>query len=305
MKLDAAIGAFTRHQAAERGLSEHTVLAASRDLADFLCYLSAGATERLAVDEIAPLHIKDYVAHLRDDRQLKPRSIGRMLSSIRGLFGYSVQQGWTPSNPASGIRNPRTPRSIPFFLSPPEIRALLTLPDCQDPGSPEAVFLCRRDWTMLVTFLFTGVRLSELTGLELPDVRMDERLLVVRGKGAKERLAPLHETAATTLNQYLAHRGQVVPKQSAALFCRPGGEPLTRRMAGYVVEKAVRRAGISRRTTPHKLRHTFATQLLRHGASLMEIRELLGHADISTTAIYTHTNVDRLRRAVDEVDAEL
>jgi len=294
MRLDQAIDLFLEHIRVERGLSDRSQTSYRGDLERLWGYLTEDGADPIRLEDVGPLHVKDFVAHLRDDRGYKPRSLSRAMSTLRVFFGFLVRRGKITKDPAASLHNPKTPRKLPVYLVEDEMRRILAV---HDPGAREG----ERNRTILVVFLFTGLRLSELVGLNWGDVDFGSGVLLVRGKGAKERLTPMHALVSASLKQL---RPPAANSGDAAVFVDGEGTRLTPRQAGYIVRKAVEGAGLSRRITPHKLRHTFATQLLRRGASLIEIKELLGHSDISTTSIYTHTNVERLRRAVDRIDMD-
>ncbi len=292
--LGNAIDQFLRHARDQRGLASHTQLAYETDLRDMLAYLSNGYSENLKLGDVSTLHAKDYIAHLRDDRDLKPKSVSRHLSSMRQFFDWCVQREYLDISPAENLRNPKTPKKLPHYLVTDEIGSLLRQPDKSDA-------IGNRDYAILVTFLFTGMRLSELTGLNLEDLDLEGRAIRIYGKGSKERLVPPHRVVVEALENYIRNHRPATHGQPEPVFLSRKRTRMTSRMAGWVVRKAVRQAGLSQRTTPHKLRHTFATQLLHRGANLLEIKELLGHNELATTSIYTHTNVDRLKKAVDKI----
>jgi site-specific recombinase XerD len=293
MDLPKAIDQFLAHHAQARGLAEHSNTAYRQDLEALWKYLSRDFTQTIAVAKLTPLDLKDFLAHLRDDQGYKPRSIARIMSSLRLFGAWLEKHGHVKTNPAAGLRNPRLEKRLPVFLSEDEIRRLLTVPDRSD-------WEGLRNHTILVTFLYTGLRLSELVGLNHGDLNLAAGTIRVMGKGAKERLIPVHTMLAGTLGIWLEGGGDQGP--ASPLFPRTDGSRMTSRQVGYVVKQGVLAAGISQRITPHKLRHTFATQLLHRGADLVEIKELLGHSQLATTSIYTHTTVERLRRAVDGID---
>ena len=292
MNLHGAIDDYLQAARVERNLAEGTLKAYAGDLADLARFLAEGRDAPPPVHEITRLDLKDYLAHLRDDRGISAKTLARRLSALRVLFAHAVRRRWIADSPARGLRNPRLARKLPVYLAADEAASQLQAPD---PESP----LAARDRAILATFLYGGLRLSELTGLDRSALDLGGGVLRIWGKGAKERLAPLHEGARRALEAYLR---ESPARDAEPLFRDKEGRRLTSRAAGQVVRDAVQRAGLSRRITPHKLRHTFATHLLRGGADLMEIRDLLGHSSITTTAIYTHTNAGRLRRAVDLLD---
>lgn len=287
--LHDAIAAFLAAQRVERGLAPSTLEAYESDLLQAAAALAEGDDRPVRLASITALDLKDFLADLRDIRRLEPKSLARRVSSLRAFFRFCVDRQWLKDSPARGLRTPKLPRKLPIHLTADEARQLLS---AVDPDNPMAL----RDAALLALFLYGGLRLAELAGLRRSQIDFAAGTIRVLGKGSKERIAPLHPNAADRLERHLK---DACVNADAPVFPREDGAPLTTRQAGYIVHKAVRRAGLSHRITPHKLRHTFATQLLQEGADLMEIRDLLGHSNLATTAIYTHTNVERLRKAVD------
>ena len=295
MRLSEAIDEFLRFLRIERGLAENTLKAYEADLRRLADFHRRDDRPELKLHQITPLHLKDHLAHLRDDAQFKPRSLARIMSTLRVFFDHLVREEYMPKSPALSLHNPKLPKKLPLYLVDDEIARLLETPDR---GDREGF----RDYAMLVTFLFTGMRLSELVGLDVSHVDFASNAILIHGKGSKERLVPMHSLVAGTLQVYLGHVRSPGEDDPNALFYGRNERRVTVRGVGYAVERAVKKAGVNHRITPHKLRHTFATQLLHRGASLVEIKELLGHSQIATTSIYTHTHVDRLRRAVEKID---
>ncbi|MBI5153704.1 tyrosine recombinase XerC [Candidatus Poribacteria bacterium] len=293
MKLATAIDRFLEHVRVEKGLAERSVRAYESDLLHWRVFLEEGRGEPARIECLEPLDLKDYVAHLRDDRGLKPRSISRVMSTLRVFFEHFERTGVISKNPARGLHNPKIPRKLPVYLVGDEVRRLLQVPDQADKSGI-------RDHAILLTFLMTGMRLSELVGLDRRAFDFGAGAIRVLGKGSKERLIPLHPAVAAALARHMDGMGHS-PTRDEPVFQDAKGRRMTARMVGWVVRTCVQRAGLPVRVTPHKLRHTFATQLLHKGASLLEIKELLGHSHISTTSIYTHTNVERLRTAVEKI----
>lgn len=300
--LAEAIDRFESWLRDERGLADRTRLAYLTDLRQAEDYLTAQGAQKLQVARLEPLDLKDFLAYLRDEKGFKPRSLSRVMSSLRVFCRFAVQMEWLEKNPAEGLRNPKTPEKIPVFLTGEEAQRLLRTPDRADAEG-------LRDFALLVTFLYTGMRLSEVVGLNVEDVDYESGSILVRGKGSRERLLPLHGAVAEALQGYLAaSQSRLSPgggreDSGRPLFVDQEGKRMTSRMVGYAIQRCVRAAGLSHRITPHKLRHTFATTLLHRGADLIEIKELLGHSQLSTTSIYTHTTVERLRKAVDGLEA--
>jgi integrase/recombinase XerC len=227
------------------------------------------------------------------ERGLDPASQARILSTVRSFFGWLFETRRIPLDPASGLRNPKLPRRLPAFLTEGESAALLTLPEPVD--FPTSRLRC-----LLELLYASGLRVSELTGLDLQDLLREERTLRVMGKGSKERLVPYHEQAGAALDTYLAHRGawlatHILPP-TAALFLNQRGGRLTPTSVRDFLAKALEHAALRARVSPHALRHSFATHLLNHGMDLRAIQELLGHASLSTTQRYTHLDLESLAR---------
>jgi len=236
MDLPKAIDQFLAHHAQARGLAEHSNTAYRQDLEALWKYLSRDFTQTIAVAKLTPLDLKDFLAHLRDDQGYKPRSIARIMSSLRLFGAWLEKHGHVKTNPAAGLRNPRLEKRLPVFLSEDEIRRLLTVPDRSD-------WEGLRNHTILVTFLYTGLRLSELVGLNHGDLNLAAGTIRVMGKGAKERLIPVHTMLAGTLGIWLEGGGDQGP--ASPLFPRTDGSRMTSRQVGYVVKQGVLAAGIS------------------------------------------------------------
>ncbi len=273
----------------ERGLADLTVEAYGRDLERLREELAERGTSLLDADAEA------LSAHLRRLRRsgLAARSIDRARVAIRGFYGHLVESGDRGSNPAINLSPPRLWRKLPRVLSEKEVEALLEAPDVDTP-------LGLRDRAMIELLYATGVRVSELVGLELPQARLDVGFMMVYGKGGKERIVPIGEQAEHWLGRYLGvARPQLARGRHQVIFVNARGGPLSRQ--GFW--KNLRRHGASvgvRELSPHVLRHSFATHLLEHGADLRAVQMMLGHADISTTQIYTHIHEQRLRRLYDQ-----
>jgi site-specific recombinase XerD len=294
MKLGTAIDDFLAYQADQRGLAVNTLRAYTSDLEKARTFLEQQAPR--SIHDVTSYDLKEFIAHLRDDLGFKPRSIARIMSTLRVFFGHLVTQERMPRNPAAALHNPKNPQKLPVYLVDDEIVRLLRAPDRGDPVGA-------RNHTILASFLFLGLRLSELCGLDVGALDLGAGMVRVMGKGSKERILPVHPFLEEVLAGYLrGPRRQFGTGSSPALFLTEDGNRMTPRMVGWVVHRAVQAAGVNARITPHKLRHTFATQLLHGGATLLDIRDLLGHANLSTTSIYTHTTVKRLERAVDRID---
>ncbi|HWQ09152.1 MAG TPA: site-specific tyrosine recombinase XerD, partial [Holophaga sp.] len=266
-----------------KGLSEHSIAAYSTDITDFLIFLNShdGQLEGVTDDSLFL-----YLMHLRA-RGLASRSLARHLSALRGFFAFAAGERWLPESPAALIENPKLPRLLPDVLSREQVTRLLAAPDTLTP-------LGYRDRTMLELLYAAGLRVSELVGLTLGDYDPQAGLLRVFGKGAKERLTPIHALAREFLSTYLATiRGAFGPKEEF-IFLNRSGRGLSRQAVWKKIKSHALAAGVPTRISPHSLRHSFATHLLEGGADLRTVQILLGHADISATEIYTHVQAGRL-----------
>ncbi len=283
------LGRYLEGLALERGLAPNTVESYGRDLERLRVSVERGGGDLLAT---GPERIS---AHLRELKRagLAPRSVARALVAIRGFYAHLVEAGERPDNPAVNLQPPRLWRKLPRVLSEGQVEALLAAPDVAKP-------LGLRDRAMLELLYATGLRVSELVGLALPQLRLDVGFLIVHGKGGKERVVPVGEQAEGWLGRYLREvRPALARGRHEGVFVNRRGYALSRQgfwkiLRGY--GQAVGIGGLS----PHMLRHSFATHLLEHGADLRAVQAMLGHADISTTQIYTHIHEQRLRRLYDE-----
>lgn len=278
---------FLDYLAFERGLSERTLSAYERDLGKLFAFLAERG--RVGPGAITPADLREFVYELKD-AGLAPSSIRRAISSLRSYFAFLLEEGVLATDPGERLEAPRAGRGLPDVLSVEEVQRMLESPP---PGHP----LFWRDRSILEVLYATGVRVSELVELRVVNLDLEEGFCTVFGKGSKERMVPLGRPARLALERYLR---QVRPaldqgKGGGAVFLNRRGNPLTRMTIWNLVRKAALDAGISRNVSPHTLRHTFATHLLEGGADLAAVQELLGHADISTTQIYTHVDREYLR----------
>ena len=272
----------------ERGLSERSIAAYGSDLRRLTARLSQ---RDVGSDAVTQQDVSEHLRHLRR-RGLAPRSIARALVSIRSFFDHLVDSGDRPDNPCANLSAPRLWRKLPTVLSESEVESILAAPDTSTP-------LGLRDKAMLELLYATGLRVSELVGLELAQLRVDQGFIVVRGKGDKERVVPFGDSAEAWLDRYLRRaRPELHQGRHERIFVNGRGGPLSRqgfwkRLRGYG-----RVCGIAK-VSPHVIRHSFATHLLDHGADLRSVQMMLGHADVSTTQIYTHIHAARLQRLYD------
>ena len=280
---------FHDYRAFERGLSPRTLDAYGRDTERLAEFLTARGVKGPGGAE--PVDIREFTYHLRD-QGLAPTSIRRTLSAVRTYFAFLLAEGLVDADPTEQIEPPKTWQRLPNVLSREEVQRLVEAPD-------PSHRLYWRDRSMLEFAYASGVRVSELTELKVRDVDLEEGFATVHGKGSKERLVPVGGAALKAIRVYLRElrprleRGRT--GSTGALFLNARGGSLTRMGVWKILRKHVERAGIEGRVTPHTLRHTFATHLLEGGADLAAVQEMLGHADISTTQIYTHVDRDYLR----------
>ena len=281
-----AVAAFLRYLAAEKQASPHTLRSYRSDLEQFRRFLSEvtdGSPLHVGLRNLDARLVRAYLARLHA-RGLDPVSVGRKLAALRSWLRFLVRRGALARNPAADIRGPRPGRKLAAFLPIDEAVALLD-------GSETSV----RDRAILELLYATGLRVSELSGLDLDDVDRGDATVRVLGKGRKERVVPYGAKAATALDVYLDGRGLA----RGPLFTGRGGRRLGVRTLFEIVRRRARAAGLTRRVSPHTLRHSFATHLLDAGADLRAIQELLGHSRLSTTQRYTHVGSDHLMRVYD------
>jgi integrase/recombinase XerD len=281
---------YLDHLQVERGLAENSLLAYARDLAR----LQAFASERRK--DVLALRQEDLSGFIQSLRAagLAPRSAARTVHGIRGLFRFAVREGRLAADPMENLKAPRSFSALPRYLSTAQVDSLLAAPDV-------GTDLGLRDRAILEVLYATGLRVSELIGLRPTDVDVDVGLLTCFGKGRKERLVPLGSAACTWVRQYLdTARGALAGGRGVpALFLNHRGGRLTRMGLWQIVRRHAVTTGIQKVLTPHVLRHSFATHLLERGADLRALQAMLGHADISTTQIYTHVSRERLRAVYD------
>ncbi len=285
-----ALDRYLESLAVERGLSRNTVDGYRNDLTR-LGQALAKKGERDLLAARAP----DLSAHMRDlQRQgLSPRSSARALSALRGFYEHLVTAGERPDNPSVNLLPPKLWKPLPKVLSEGEVEALLAAPDV---GTPRGL----RDRAMVELLYATGLRVSELVGLQLPQLRLDVGFLVAFGKGNKERVVPVGEQSEHWTRRYLREiRPDLARGRHQAVFVNRFGEGMTRQGFWKILKAYGRQAGIRAPLSPHVLRHSFATHLLEHGADLRAVQTMLGHADISTTQIYTHIHQQRLKSLYD------
>lgn len=279
------IQAFLDQLWLDKGVSEHTLSAYGTDLTKFALFLQQHDQQLAAVDQLL---LNSYLAY-RVDQGFSPRSTSRTLSSLRRFYRHLHKTKQISENPLSDVFNPKIGRSLPKTLSEQDVDLLLAAPDVSD-------LIQFRDKVMLEILYAAGLRVSELVGLTLQQINLRQGLVRVTGKGKKERLVPLGETAVEWLDQYLRQgRGLLLDGQSDVVFPSNRGQQMTRQTFWHRIKFYAKVAGISAELSPHTVRHAFATHLLNHGADLRVVQLLLGHSDLSTTQIYTHVAQARLQ----------
>jgi integrase/recombinase XerC len=289
--MQEALAEFLRHLALERNASAHTIKSYREDLTQAVEYFRG----RCPGQTPEPRHLttrllRAYLAWLHEQGYAKT-TIARRIAAVRSWCRFLCRQGILHANPTDGLRGPRQDKKLPHFLSQDDLVRLLEAPPADAP-------LGLRDRAILETLYSAGLRVSELTGLNLTDVDLDSGLATVRGKGKRERLALLGPQALAALRDWLVPREQLAGRRARAqpaVFLNKNGSRLTSRSVGRLVEKYLAQAGLDPRTSPHTLRHSFATHLLDGGADIRSVQELLGHRSLGTTQIYTHVTTSRLQ----------
>jgi integrase/recombinase XerD len=278
---------FSDYLALEAGNSRHTVASYLRDITRLAEYATSRRVTSPA--QLSAAQLRDFIYFLKD-LGLAATTIRRQISAIRTYYKFLVGEGFAARDPSERIESPKRWRTLPIVLSVAEVEKLLEAPNTNE-------LLARRDVALLEFAYATGARVSELVALRLQDISFPERIVRVFGKGGKERVVPFGKTALGRIASYVH---EVRPhldrgKSRGVVFLNARGTPLSRVGAWGIIKANARRAGLTKRVTPHTLRHTFATHLLEGGADLRAVQEMLGHADLSTTQLYTHVDRDYLR----------
>jgi integrase/recombinase XerC len=320
--MKTAVARFLKYLAVERNASDYTIKSYREDLTHLIDYLAPDGSECPSPEAITPLLLRGYLSHLHEAGYAKT-TVARRLASLRSFFRFGQREGWAKHNPARPLRNPRKSRHLPHLLSTEEIAKLLEAP-------PRNGVAGLRDRAILETMYSAGLRVSELVGLSDEDYDAAAGVLRIRGKGKKERLSPIGSFAAQAIGQWITvrkvarshHVGQTFVSAKAAadtaressstrdrpesrphatpLFVNKFGQRLTTRSVARMLEKYLKQSGLDLRTTPHTLRHSFATHLLDRGADIRSVQELLGHKSLVTTQIYTHLSTANLRAAYEK-----
>ena len=285
-----AIDRFLQYLAVERNSSDLTIKSYREDLEMLVYFLTFDDGTLPAPKDVTSQDLRQYVAAM-SEAQYARSSISRRLATLRSFYRFCQRQGYTDSNPAKPLRNPRKQQSLPHFLSKDEIAKLISAPDITTP-------MGQRDQAIFETMYSAGLRVSELVGINDADLHLDEGLIRVRGKGRKERFAPMGSYAVTAIDSWLKVRSLAKndhKTDAAAVFVNRFGRRISTRSIGRILQKYIQLTGLDSRTSPHTLRHSFATHLLDSGAEIRSVQELLGHKSLVTTQIYTHLTTAKLK----------
>ena len=286
---------FINYLRYERNMSPETIRAYEKDLHQFLRFFSKDDGDIANPAKLTTLQIREYLAHLKEKNYQKT-TVVRKLATIRSFYKCLMRKGLVAASPLTDIPTPKVEKKIPHFLGTDEVEKLLNAPQ----GTS---FQAIRDRAILETLYSTGFRVSELTGLNVADVDFTGEVIKARGKGRRERVVPIGSFALQAIKRYIDLRAQVPSineKDPDALFLNRFGDRLSSRSIRKIIDKYIRVTGLSEKTSPHTLRHSFATHLLSRGANLRMVQELLGHKHLSTTQIYTHVTTDGVKRQFNE-----
>ncbi len=289
--MHAEIAQFLRYLDVERNASDLTIKSYREDLMDLADFLSEEGQKKVVPRDVDASKLRVYVSALHDAGYART-SIARKLASLRSFYRFAQRQQMADTNPAKPLRNPRGQRKLPHFLTAEEVTTLLGSPDSND-----AMGL--RDIAILEVIYSAGLRVSEVVGMNDRDLDFEEGAVRIRGKGKKERIGSIGTHAAKALRAYYAVRKRADHGDSKDLptFTNKFGHRLTTRSIARMLEKHIKQSGLDTRTTPHTLRHSFATHLLDRGADIRSVQEMLGHKSLVTTQIYTHVSTAALKQA--------
>jgi integrase/recombinase XerC len=289
---------YCEHLQVERNYSSHTIHAYEADLLQFAAFLGAGSpSERIAIEAVDRRTVRSYLGYLLE-AGLSKKSIARKLAAIRSFFSFLVRLDLLKLNPARSVTTPKLERRLPSFLDEKSVAKLMDIPDHNTATG-------QREWAILELLYSTGMRLAELVQLNIGDIDFAKETVKVFGKGSKQRIVPLGRKAREALEVYLKHREQLFTGETTlddrkAVFLTIHGRRIYPKAVHLLVNDAIGRVSEVEQKSPHVLRHTFATHLLDRGADLRAVKELLGHESLSTTQIYTHVTVERLKKVYEQ-----
>ena len=280
---------FLNYLTVEKACSGLTVTNYSKDLASFAAFWQQRTGKALLWEQVSSLDVRAYLAFLNEKGYAR-RTVARRISALRSFYKFLVRENILEVSPIAKVRSPKLEKKLPTFLEEVEVYELLTLPDTKPLG--------RRDQAILELLYATGCRVSELVGLTLERLDLGNRFVIVQGKGNKERLVPLGHSCCQALAAYYPYRMELMQRyhveQHDYVFVNNHGGVLTDRSVRRILDKYISQLALRKQVSPHTIRHTFATHLLAHGADLRAVQELLGHANLSTTQIYTHVTTERI-----------
>lgn len=288
--MDQALADFLRHLGLERNASAHTVKSYREDLTQAVAFFRERVGPNVGPDQVTTRLLRAFLAWLHDQGYARA-TISRRIAAVRSWCRFLCRQGALEKNPADGLRGPKLDRKLPHFLNKADVERLLAAP-------PAGTALGLRDRAILETLYSAGLRVSELVGLELDDLDLADGVATVRGKGKRERLALVGDAAREAISRWLVARTALlegIGRRSEAVFLNRNATRLSTRSVGRLLVKYLKQTGLDPRTTPHTLRHTFATHMLDAGADIRGVQELLGHKNLTTTQIYTHVTTQRLQ----------
>lgn len=291
-RFSRAVYDFESYLAVERNLAESTRREYIADVERFAAYLADERKSSPRIDRIDEDDVRRYLEYLHEKRRLSAARLARIISSLRQFFDFCAVRKHVAVSPAANLRTPKKPKKLPVFLISEEIHALFSAPD-------RSTWQGRRNYAVLVTFAFTGIRLSELVQLDVNDLDFATGQIRVLGKGSKERFVPMNSLVVSALREYLEVRP---PSPESAVFLNKSKRRISRRSIQKMVRNLGLEAGVFKKgLSPHKLRHTFATLLHMKDVDILEIQTLLGHSSITSTQIYTHTHPGKLKSAVEKL----
>ncbi len=286
--LERYIQKFITYLKVEKNSSHHTLINYQIDLKDF-----NGSIKQKPLESITHTDVRLFLARMKEKNFAK-RSVARKMATLRSFFRFLCREGYIKANPATGLQTPKIEKKLPLFLDTNQVVRLIESPDTSDVYG-------MRDRAILETFYSSGIRVSELVGLDKDRVDFISGVLKVYGKGKKERLAPVGDKALKAMRGYIEKVDAAKIKDKKAIFLNKSGRRMSDRAVRRVVDKYIRKTSLNENISPHSLRHSFATHLLDRGADLRSVQELLGHANLSTTQIYTHVSTERLKTVYEKV----
>ncbi|MBU1852748.1 MAG: tyrosine recombinase XerC [Candidatus Omnitrophica bacterium] len=286
--LDRYIQKFVTYLKVEKNASLHTLINYQIDLREF-----SDSLKEKPLEKITPIDVRLFLARLKE-KNFSKKSVARKMACLRSFFKFLCREGYLKSSPAAGLQTPKLDKKLPLFLDANEVVKLIESPDISD-------IYGLRDRAILETLYSSGIRVSELVGLNRDNIDFISGVIKVFGKGKKERLAPVGDRALRAMRNYLEGLNPSDIKEKKAAFLNKSGRRISDRAVRRIVEKYIRKTSLNEKISPHSLRHSFATHLLDKGADLRSVQELLGHANLSTTQIYTHVTTERLRESYEKV----